>query len=328
MKLDDVRPPDALEGHDDTVQADAAWFAARAGNFVDLPSCPACGTGGSRRLFARDGFQFRACPICRTIYVTPRPTQALLSEFLACSDRYRHFSEKIFPASEETRARQICAPRLQRILGLCWSHDIEPVHLVEIGPGYGTFAGVAAAHFQRVTVVEPTPVLADRCRARGLHVIAGMFEEAPISANSADGVVAFVVLAHGADPARFLAACHRALAPGGILALTCPNGQGIDALVLGARSTAFALGHLTLFNPASLLGLLAAHRFCNIQVETPGKLDVELVQKAADRNLYRQHPFLREVLFRARPQVQERFQAFLANNDLSSHMWATARKDA
>ena len=39
--------------------------------------------------------------------------------------------------------------------------------LVEVGPGFGTFAALAREEFERVVAIEPTPELAAACRERG-----------------------------------------------------------------------------------------------------------------------------------------------------------------
>ena len=65
-----------------------------------------------------------------------------------------------------------------------------------------------------------------------------------------------------------------------------------------------------------------------IEVTTPGRLDVELVRKAAlagDFDLSGQS-FLRRVLSDEWESFGGPFQEFLAEHGLSSHMWLTARK--
>jgi 2-polyprenyl-3-methyl-5-hydroxy-6-metoxy-1,4-benzoquinol methylase len=67
----------------------------------------------------------------------------------------------------------------------------------------------------------------------------------------ADVIASFETIEHLFDPAGFLHACHRLLRPGGLLVLTCPNGQGFDVLVLGDRSDTVDAEHLNYFNPPS-----------------------------------------------------------------------------
>ena len=65
-----------------------------------------------------------------------------------------------------------------------------------------------------------------------------------------------------------------------------------------------------------------------LEVQTPGKLDAELVRKkvlAGEFELGGQR-FLKQILIDKWQHVGEAFQEFLANSRLSSHMWIVARK--
>jgi SAM-dependent methyltransferase len=182
--------------------------------------------------------------------------------------------------------------------------------------------------FQRIVAVEPTPDLAETCRARGLEVVQSPVEEIEPGAVAADVVASFEVLEHLFSPRQFLEGCHRLLSPGGILVLTCPNVKGFEIEVLQERSGAVDTEHLNYFHPASLTRLLADCGYEALAVETPGKLDVELVrQQALAGHLdLSARPFLSRVLVEEWDGLGGPFQRFLAENGLSSHMWAVGRK--
>ena len=65
-----------------------------------------------------------------------------------------------------------------------------------------------------------------------------------------------------------------------------------------------------------------------LEVLTPGRLDAELVRKAAQAGTLdlTGQPFLRRVLIDDWPRLGQPFQDFLAENQLSGHIWAVARK--
>jgi hypothetical protein len=87
--------------------------------------------------------------------------------------------------------------------------------------------------------------------------------------------------------------------------------------------------HLNYFHPESLSSLVRSSGFAVLEVQTPGKLDAELVRKkvlAGEFDLGDQR-FLRQILVDKWEQVGEAFQAFLAGNQLSSHMWLVAQKE-
>jgi hypothetical protein len=66
-----------------------------------------------------------------------------------------------------------------------------------------------------------------------------------------------------------------------------------------------------------------------LEVQTPGKLDAELVRKKAlsgEFDLSNQ-PFLNRVLIESWEECGDAFQSFLVDNKMSSHMWLVARKE-
>lgn len=84
---------------------------------------------------------------------------------------------------------------------------------------------------------------------------------------------------------------------------------------------------LSLFNVQSLKHLLHETGFTNVTINTPGKLDAELVRKAILNGSYKpNNSFIEEVLINQYDKVGHAFQSFLAENNLSSHMWAYAQK--
>jgi hypothetical protein len=112
------------------------------------------------------------------------------------------------------------------------------------------------------------------------------------------------------------------------LVLTCPNGEGFDTSLLGPESGAVDSEHVNLFNPESLARLLRESDFEVLEVETPGRLDAELVRNAAleGRLDLSGRPFLRTMLIDQWESQGGPFQAFLAANRLSGHLRVTAKR--
>ena len=77
-------------------------------------------------------------------------------------------------------------------------------------------------------------------------------------------------------------------------------------------------GFELLFNRAGL---------CEIQITTPGKLDVEIVQNfvESDPSVVRGNRFIQALLDDR--EKSKLFQEFLAENQLSSHAWVLAKVD-
>jgi 2-polyprenyl-3-methyl-5-hydroxy-6-metoxy-1,4-benzoquinol methylase/ribosomal protein S27E len=322
-------PEKFLAGQKQAFARDIERLKARSNEFTTVP-CPACGNADSPVIFKKFSFTYRSCPQCQTLYMNPRPTPDLLAEYYANSENYRYWAEYIFPASEKSRREKIHRPRLLRVLEYCQRHNVPTRTLLEVGPGFGTFSSLVmeSEQFNRVVAVEPTPEMAAACRSRGVEVFPHRVEDLGKCIGAMDVAVAFEVVEHLFEPRAFIEAMAAQLSPNGLLVLSCPNGLGFDISTLGPRSLAVDAEHINLFNPESLSHLVANCGFEVLEVSTPGRLDAEFVREAVLAGKYRlaDNPFLRLVLIDEWPRLGEPFQAFLAENGLSSHMWLAARK--
>lgn len=323
-------PDDLLAGQEAAFARDIERLHRGAKRFVkvDCPSCDA--QTPSQPAFEKFGFSFRRCQRCRTIYMSPRPGADLMAEYYANSENYAYWAKHIFPASEASRREKIHRPWLERILDIAARHQVPCGTLVEVGPGFGTFAALAtqSGRFKRVLAVEPTPEMAQACRARGVQVVEKRIEDAAGELAGADILVSFEVIEHLFDPAAFVRECARVLEPGRLLVLSCPNGLGFDIEMLGGKALAVDAEHVNLFNPASLGALLERLGFSVLESRTPGRLDAEFVRDAALKGEIdlAGDPFLRRVLLDEWEQLGWSFQQFLAAQGLSSHMWIAARR--
>lgn len=325
----EIRPTALLEEQARRFARDIARLHSRRGEFVDV-SCPACASSERTPAWVKYELDFVTCQACRTIYINPRPTPEILDEYYAKSENYAYWNDVIFPASEQVRRSKIFVPRVDRILEICDRFGTAPGTLLEVGAGFGTFCHelIERQRFARVLAVEPTPALAATCRSRGIEVFETPIEKLDLPPESLDIAVSFEVIEHLFEPRRFLEAMHRYVRPGGIIVVSCPNGEGFDVRVLGERSVAVDPEHLNYFNPESLSRLCSEVGFEPIEISTPGKLDAELVRKEAlsgGIDLSRQ-PFLEDVLLRRWAELGQAFQTFLASNCLSSHMWFVGRR--
>lgn len=319
-------PDELLPGQEAAFARDIARLHAR-GDTVRV-ACPACDADRPVPAFEKFGFAYQRCPVCRTIYMSPRPSEAALADYYTHSENYAYWAKHIFPASEEARREKIHKPWLERIISYVERFKVPRGALLEVGPGFGTFAALAAASgaFDRVVAVEPTPEMAAACRARGVEVIEERVEDAARDFDGASVVCAFEVIEHLFEPRRLVAALHALLVPGGLLVLSCPNGEGFDIAMLGARSLAVDPEHVNLFNPESLRLVAATAGFEVLTVHTPGRLDSEFVREAALKGEIELDPFLQRVLIDEWERLGWLFQTFLAENGLSSHMWMAARR--
>jgi Methylase involved in ubiquinone/menaquinone biosynthesis len=95
----------------------------------------------------------------------------------------------------------------------------------------------------------------------GLPIFAGRLEDARFPDSSFDLVHASHLIEHLNDPASFLDEASRVLAPEGLLVLTTPNADGLQARILGSRWRSAIYDHLYLFSRATLRSLLEKKGF-------------------------------------------------------------------
>jgi len=329
MREDEIRPDHLMQEQSRRFEADIARLLKRRDDFVRV-ACPACGSQSSRSAFQKYTLDYVVCSACETIYMSPRPSPSLLETYYSNSENYVYWNKHIFPASEGARREKLFRPRATRVAEICRRYGVATRTLLEVGAGFGTFCEEMhrIGAFEQVIAVEPNPALAESCRRRAINVIEKPIEHVALAQGDVDVVTSFEVIEHLFSPRDYIEQCAKLLQPGGMFIATCPNVQGFDIVVLRELSATVDVEHLNYFHPKSLSLLVRSRGFDVLEVQTPGKLDAELVRKkalAGEFDLGDQR-FLKQILIDKWEQVGEAFQEFLAGSQLSSHMWLVARK--
>jgi 2-polyprenyl-3-methyl-5-hydroxy-6-metoxy-1,4-benzoquinol methylase len=328
---EDIRPAHLMDPAAQAVRIDIERLLSRRQEFVRV-ACPACNSEASVPLFSKEGIDYEQCTSCPTFFVNPRPSPAVLEWFYAQSATYAYWNTHVFPVAEASRRELMVVPRVDLLVELCADLAVPTASLLEVGAGFGTFCEEVDSRkvFDRVVALEPTPELSTSCRSRGLETIALSFESF-VAQNRGDrfSVVAnFEVIEHLFSPREFLREVFSILADGGLLFLTCPNGQGFDIQLLATVSESVDHEHLNYFSPQSLSRLLVESGFEVVLARTPGRLDAELVRKkvlTGEFDLAGQ-PFLQRVLIDEWELHGAAFQQFIAAQGLSSNMMLVAQK--
>ena len=329
FKENDIRPEALREGMEKAIQEDISTLKKSKKNFERV-SCPACGRDRQKAIFKKYSFNFDQCQHCRTVFMNPQPTPAILKEFYANSRNYEYWNKYIFPSSEKARREKIIKPRVKRINEICHRFRVPRNFLVEVGPGYGTFCEEVQkrGYFKKVIAIEPSPSCAASCRKRGVETIQKPIEEVEKLERVPNVIVSFEVIEHLYSPRDFILGCGRIMKPGSIVAVTCPNYEGFDIATLGVVSESIDHEHLNLFNTFSLPLLFEHSGFEVLECFTPGELDADIVRNkvlAGEFSLEGQN-FLKTILVDRYHELGQKFQDFLRDNKLSSHMWLVARK--
>ncbi|MDG6219040.1 MAG: class I SAM-dependent methyltransferase [Candidatus Thermoplasmatota archaeon] len=329
MSVSEIRPETLMEEQAKAYVEDILNLLKHKEKFVKV-LCPACGSMNNHEVFEKFHLSYTECNFCETLFINPRPTPEILDEYYKKSKNYWYWNKYIFPITENNRRTKIFQPRAQKIAKICEKYHAKQNTLLEVGAGFGTFCEEIKKLelFSNVIAVEPTPELAETCRTKGLTVIEKPIEQVHLKQESVDVVVSFEVIEHLFDPKEFLKRCASVLSPEGLLILSCPNNKGFDIVVLQEISDSIDGEHLNYFNTTSLSYLVKTLGFEILEVTTPGKLDAELVRKKILNHEFdvNDNPFLKYILLDRWDDVGLSFQQFLADNQLSSHLWLVARK--
>lgn len=101
----------------------------------------------------------------------------------------------------------------------------RPRAVLDVGAGDGRYLGFFESHLTGALVVgcEISLTRARRIRAKGFRVVVARSEQLPFRGGAFDLVTLVEVIEHTKSPTQTLEEIHRALRPGGRLALTTPN---------------------------------------------------------------------------------------------------------
>ena len=326
MKEEEIRKRSVFNRYLELVAEDVQTIFSDRSSFIEA-DCPACGNKNSQPQFEKLGFTYVLCPDCGTLFVNPRPPYQLLMDFYTRSRSTSFWVHDFFQPVVEARRDKIFRPMAKYIRDAF--PQVSSGVIGDIGAGFGLFLeelgrfGPSA----RLIAIEPSIEMVDICKDKGLEVITCAVENVQGWDSKFDLLTSFELFEHLYNPDEFLKKSWHLLRPGGYLFLTTLNAEGFDIQILWEKSKSIAPPHhLNFFNPGSITALLQANNFVVENVDTPGKLDWDIVE-----GMYREEGvdpgrFWRLVSEQAAPLVKRGLQKWISENGLSSHMRVLARK--
>ncbi len=301
--------------------------------------CPACGSPERQLAFDKAGYTYWSCRRCATLYVSPRPTGAQLDWYLHESPAARFRTREDYRQPLKRRALEVASHHGDWVLELLDQSHSRSGSVVDLHTRFPElFEYLRQQGLDSLITVDPLCPLPESLTAAGPAA-----PEAPglrrldSLAQLADGecriLTAFSTLEHLEDPAALARGAYRALAPGGLLALTTRSSSGLDVQVLWSRCpTIFPADHLNLLSVEGVRTLLESAGFELLEISTPGQLDVELVARVLKENPEFESSrsgttrFLRYLLEQRGADARGGLQQFLQQHLLSSHLRVIARK--
>lgn len=327
MKEHEIRPERLLNRYLELSARDAerCFTGTRRASIA----CVGCGAPRVVHEFTKNGFAYASCAICRSLFQSPRPGIEAFEAFYRHSESSRFWAEEFFPSVAEVRRQKIFRPRVERLTALCAVRSVDPKRIVEVGAGFGIFLDEwRRAHpGVHALAIEPSKHLATECRRKGFAVVEDIAENVSGHDEQADLVACFEVLEHVFDPLEFVRVLTRFATPGGIVCASTLGVDGFDLQMLWEQSNAiFPPHHINFLSVKGFDALFSRAGLKNVEVLTPGQLDVDIVRNAVKRepSLLQNNRFLGLVL--EDDHRAALFQEFLVSARLSSHTWVIGTK--
>ena len=233
--------------------------------------CPICGPAAPAIIrYDFDPHKVVACSTCGLNYLSPRLTEPAILELYKDEayynsnisgqgyDEYMEISDN-WVKTFNLRLKQIAPYK-------------SSGKALDIGCGPGYFLTAAQKMGYDVHGLDPSDYIVTQARKTwGDRVQLGLIESANYQPESFDLVVAFDTFEHIYDPKKFLAAIHRVLKPGGVLAITTPDPTSLLAKVTGKNWVSFKLPeHIFYWSPDTIRKILAEH-FDVLEVRRAGQ---------------------------------------------------------
>ena len=324
MKEEEIRPQGVFDEYLRLALVDTAVYFEHARR--ETGNCPAC-EGCGEPAFTKNGFSYQTCPECHTLFVNPRPVAEVFSKYYTESPSSKFWATTFYKETADARREKLWKPKARLVRDTLDRYGAGGHTVVDIGGGYGLFAEVTRELYgQTPVVIEPGPLLAAACREKSLQVIQKFLEQ--VEPRELPGgpkaFVSFELFEHLHDPALFLTQLNALMASGDLFVFTTLSGSGVDIQALWEDSKSVTPPHhLNFFNPRSIAHLLARQGFENLEVTTPGKLDIDIL--ANNRKLIKDR-FWRTFVATASDAEKAEWQKMIAASGWSSHMMAVCRK--
>ncbi|MBX3441493.1 MAG: class I SAM-dependent methyltransferase [Planctomyces sp.] len=188
---------------------------------LSVDACLNCGCRQRSLVFQRDGYDLVRCLKCDLAYISNPPTPEELRRFYSFSNNYH----RDFATSEAAREEFLARGRLY--LGYLSKH-IRSGRLLDVGCSAGFFLKTARDQGWEVAGLEFSQDTADLGRRLyDLDIRLGGLTDVELPAESFEAVTLWDVVEHLPDPLAAMRQAHRLLAPGGYVAFSTPNIDGL-----------------------------------------------------------------------------------------------------
>ena len=280
MKEKDIRPKKIFDKFLHLTSLDIKKYFSKSKVKIN---CVACGEKG-KFSFKKEGFSYYECQKCKTLFVNPRPKEDSFENFYKKSSSIKFLSTNLYKKTKEARKRKIFEPRAKMIFKILKEKKIKNYNCIDIGGGTGIFAKEISKLIKReVIVIEPSPFLAEDCIKKKLTVVQKFLENVKKEDLPTGRKVftCFELIEHLHNPSKFIKKVGKLMNKEDLFIFTTLSSTGVDILTLWNNSrTVSPPHHINFFNPKSIAKFLTRHKFKILDISTPGKIDIDILDQA------------------------------------------------
>jgi len=287
--------------------------------------CVACKSDG-KFTFNKKNFSYYSCSKCKTLYVNPRPKEKAFVNYYTQSSSIKFLANTLYKKTKEARRKKIWLPKAKTIIEKLKKNKDKNYTFIDIGGGYGSFVEEILKYKKSAVVIEPSPFMAEECRNRGLIVIEKFLEnvikkELPKNKKC---FTCFELVEHLHSPSKFIKNLGRLMNKEDLFIFTTLSSTGLDISTLWNNSRSVSPPHhINFFNPFSIGIFLKKNKFEILDVSTPGKIDIDILNN--DKHLIKDK-FWKNFLNTASKSEKINMQNLISNSNLSSHMMVICKK--
>jgi hypothetical protein len=286
-------------------------------------SCPGCQSDRSNVAFEKFGFTYHHCVQCKSLYVSPRPSEEALVDFYMNSKSSRFWQERILKETKETRRAKLFKPRAQWVLDIVDQYRPDARLGIVIGYHNDLLIEELMLQDKRLFELIVTNPIAD-IEFKDLTLSGVTIRPTPtgqlISCGPADILFAFDIFDRCTDVDALFAAARSILTANGLILASTTMISGFDLQMLWDRSESiYPPDRLNLFSTEGLSAAFERHGFEALEFSTPGMFDVEIVQRAIHDAPQDDWPrFIRYLVENRSEDALRSFQEYLQKYRLSS----------
>jgi len=255
--------------------------------------CPICGQDEYINLEKFiNRYDVSKCKICSSEYVNPVPNIDALSYYYNnCENNKLYANLNLSRQKNDFRLDSRIEFIKKFISKILLRKNNSKINILEIGCNNGTFLSLLNEYISSIDAqtkidlygVDIDVSLIENSVDKSLNLYALPAERIEDLNIKFDIILNFELIEHLQDPTSFINSIYENLVDGGLTIFTTPNSLGLEIKAIGYNKTRllahsiFPPMHLNAFNTQNILLFANKNKFKLKVVETPGKLDIDLL---------------------------------------------------